>query len=130
MKILIIEDYVGDRDLLSSRLKAIGCQVVVATTAEEGLRMAIDEQPGMIVTDLNLGSGPDEGIEMVSRLRAHPDTAAIPLVIHSVFVSTSDDLVESQALADAYLPKPYRFVDLTKLVARIRDASSADGVQS
>jgi hypothetical protein len=44
-------------------------------------------------------------------------------VIHSVFVSTSDDLLESQAQADGYLPKPYRFVELTKLVARVRDAS-------
>jgi CheY-like chemotaxis protein len=120
VKILIIEDYEGDVDLLLSRLKAIGCETVVAKTADEGLRLAIEQKPGLIVTDLNLGGGVDEGIDMVSKLRAHPETAAIPLVIHSVFVSAPADM--PAVTADGYLPKPYRFVDLTKLVARIRDA--------
>jgi CheY-like chemotaxis protein len=120
VKILIIEDYEGDVDLLLSRLKAIGCETVVAKTAEDGYRLAIEHKPGLILTDLNLGSGVDEGIDMVSRLRANPETAAIPLVIHSVFVSEPADM--PKVTADGYLPKPYRFVELTKLVAKIRDA--------
>lgn len=123
MKILIIEDYEGDIDLLLSRLKAIGCMAVVAKTADEGLRLAEQEQPGLILTDLNLGAGIDEGLEMVSRLRANPATASIPLVIHSVFVSTAGE-VPIPTDVDGYLPKPYRFVELTKLIARIRDAQT------
>lgn len=123
MKILIIEDYEGDIDLLLSRLKAIGCLAFVAKTADEGLRLAEQEQPGLILTDLNLGSGIDEGLEIVSRLRANPATSAIPVVIHSVFVSSPDE-VPLPTEVDGYLPKPYRFVDLTKLIARIRDAQT------
>ena len=121
MKILIVEDFEGDIALLLSRLSAIGCEVVVAKTSEEGLRLARSERPGLILTDLNLGGGMDEGVEMISQLRADPATAAIPLIIHSVFVSHEGDVPQAQTQADGYLPKPYRFVDLAKLVSKIRE---------
>jgi CheY-like chemotaxis protein len=126
VKVLIIEDYEGDIDLMLSRLKAIGCVAVVAKTADEGLRLAISEQPALILTDLNLGAGIEEGIEMVGSLRAHPATATIPLVIHSVFVSQEGELPVPAGEVSGILPKPYRFVDLTKLIARIRDAQAPE----
>jgi CheY-like chemotaxis protein len=119
VQILIIEDFEGDIELLVSRLKTIGCGVLVARTAEEGLRLARTEQPALILTDLNLGSGVEEGIDMVSDLRADPATAAIPLIIHSVFVSRSGDMASASAKADGILPKPYKFVDLATLVQKL-----------
>lgn len=119
MQILIIEDFEGDIELLVSRLKVIGCGVLVARTAEEGLRMAKAEQPALIVTDLNLGAGVEEGIDMISDLRADPQTASIPLIIHSVFVSRSGDMAPAANQADGFLPKPYKFIDLAKLVQKL-----------
>lgn len=116
VKILIIEDFEGDVELLASRLKAIGCGVLVARTAAEGLCLAKSERPALILTDLNFGAGVDEGIEMISDLRADPATSGIPLIVHSVFVSHSDDVVPATAQADGFLPKPYKFIDLVKLV--------------
>ncbi|MFP5500943.1 MAG: response regulator [Candidatus Sericytochromatia bacterium] len=122
MKILIIEDYQGDVDLLRSRLKTIGCEVVVAMTAEDGFALAVSEQPDMILTDLNLGEGIDDGIKMLAALRADDRTAVIPTVLHSVFVSHVQDMPTVQSQADGFLPKPFRFVELSKLVARFRQA--------
>ncbi|MFN3431899.1 MAG: response regulator [Candidatus Sericytochromatia bacterium] len=119
MQILIIEDFEGDIELLVSRLKAIGCGVLVARNAEDGLRMAKTEKPALILTDLNLGAGIEEGIEMISDLRADPETASIPLIIHSVFVSRSGDMGLASAQADGFLPKPYKFMDLAKLVQKL-----------
>lgn len=119
MQILIIEDFEGDIELLVSRLKTIGCGVLVARTAEEGLQLAKSEQPALIMTDLNLGAGVEEGIDMISDLRADPETASIPLIIHSVFVSRSGDLAPASAQADGFLPKPYKFIDLAKLVQKL-----------
>jgi CheY-like chemotaxis protein len=122
VKILIIEDYEGDIELLRSRLKAMGCEALVATTEAEGLALAIAEQPALILTDLNLGEGMDGGIEMIGRLRADPRTKGIPLILHSVFVSHAADVREVPVQADGFLPKPYRFVELSSLIARIRNA--------
>lgn len=124
MKILIIEDFDGDIALMVSRLRTIGCEAVVAKNAEDGIRLAETEEPGLIVTDLNLGSGVDEGIEMIGRLRANPRTSAIPLIIHSVFVSHDGDVPTAQTQADGFLPKPYRFVELAKLVSKIRETKA------
>lgn len=120
MKILIIEDFAGDIELLISRLGAIGCEVLVAKTSEEGLKRAREDAPDMIVTDLNLGNGMEEGIEMMARLRNDAQTAAIPLIVHSVFVSAPGDVTEATSLADGILPKPYKMLDLVKLVERVK----------
>lgn len=123
MKILIVEDFAGDIELLSARLRSIGCEALVATNAAEGLRIAREQQPGLILTDLNLGSGIEEGIEMIGQLRADPTTAAIPLIIHSVFVSAPGDVAEATAMADGILPKPYKLLDLASLVEKMRSVS-------
>jgi CheY-like chemotaxis protein len=120
VKILIIEDFEGDIALLEARLEAIGAEVVVAKSAVDGLRLARAERPGLIVTDLNLGRGMEEGIEMVAAMRKDPAIAHIPLIIHSVFVSAPGDVKEATSLADGILPKPYRFVDLAAIVEKMR----------
>lgn len=122
MKVLIIEDYPGDIELVQSRLKVIGCEALVATTCDEGVVLARSEKPDLILSDLNFGAGPEEGLALVARLRSDPATAAIPLILHSVFISHAVDLTESPAKVDGFLPKPFRFVDLAQLIDRIREA--------
>lgn len=124
MKILIVEDYQGDVDLLLSRLKVIGCDVLVARTLEEGRSLAAEQTPDLILTDLNLGAGIEEGLELLGALRADPRTAAIPVVVHSVFVSHGGDMPQAMEKADGFLPKPFKFVELSQLVAKIRDAGT------
>jgi CheY-like chemotaxis protein len=124
VNILIIEDFEGDIDLLVSRLKTIGCGVLIARTARDGLQMARDRQPALILTDLNLGAGVEEGIDMIGDLRADPLTASIPLVVHSVFVSRPGDVSPATGQADGFLPKPYKFIDLAKLVQKLARPAS------
>ena len=102
------------------RLEALACQVEVATSAEEGLEKASAGQPSLVLVDLKLDHDAHAGIELVKALHAHPETGHLPLVIHSIYVSHPADAPEALPLAQGYLPKPVRFLDLKKLIEEFR----------
>ncbi|SVC94766.1 uncharacterized protein METZ01_LOCUS347620, partial [marine metagenome] len=54
MKILLVEDNELNRDMLSRRLKRKGFTVLSATNGQEGIDVAISENPDIILMDLSL----------------------------------------------------------------------------
>jgi PAS domain S-box-containing protein len=101
-KILVVED---DHDLallLRRQLEMEGYQVVLAGSGEDALWLAREEQPQLITLDIML---PDvDGFSVLERLKDHPVTAPIPVVIVSVLT----DAEEGYALgAVDYVVKPF-----------------------
>lgn len=125
VKILLIEDDFSNIELMRLRLDALACEVEVATNAADGMAMAVAGQPDLVLIDLKLDHDVHAGVELVKSLRANPVTAALPLVIHSVFVSHPADAPEALPLAQGYLPKPFRFLDLKNLVDEFRLGKTA-----
>jgi DNA-binding response OmpR family regulator len=83
VKVLLIEDDTAAAEMYRLRLTADGYEVAVADDGEKGLAMAIAERPDFIYLDLRLPR--IDGFEVLERLRAHPETAAIPVIILSNF---------------------------------------------
>jgi len=112
--ILIIDDEVQIRRLLEITLSANGFKISEAATGKEGLILAAQHQPELIILDLGL---PDiEGYEVLKRLR---DWYEKPIIILSVR-SSEDDIVKAlDNGANDYLTKPFR---TGELLARIRAA--------
>ncbi|MEQ1617271.1 MAG: ATP-binding protein [Terricaulis sp.] len=79
--VLLIDDDEASRDLATRSLARIGFEVIAATTGEEGLARARKLAPSLIVLDLNL-PGMD-GWQVLDALSA-PETARIPVIIHSI----------------------------------------------
>ena len=76
-RILIVEDNEMNRDALSRRLLRHGYEVLIATAGLDGLRMARDSRPDLILMDLGM---PDiDGWECTKRLKSDAGTAAIPI---------------------------------------------------
>jgi CheY-like chemotaxis protein len=90
--VLLIDDQEADRYILQRHVTEIGCSVVQASSGEEGLRLAAEVKPDVILLDLNM-PGMD-GFCVLERLNERADTAAIPVVI-----------VTSQILADERKPE-------------------------
>ncbi len=102
-KVLIVDDDAGIVSLLSRLVQKRGHQALVASDGITALRLAREQQPDLIFTDIKM---PDlDGDELVQLLRAEPALAHIPLVILSG-TATTLDLDEVQA--DAVLTKPFR----------------------
>jgi two-component system, OmpR family, KDP operon response regulator KdpE len=112
--VLVIDDEIQIRRLLELTLKSEGYRVLLADTAQEGLRRAETERPELILLDLGL---PDmDGLEVLQRVRSW---SAMPVLIVSVRDSETDIVACLDAGADDYLLKPFR---TGELLARVRTA--------
>jgi two-component system KDP operon response regulator KdpE len=112
--ILIIDDEVQIRRLLEITLSASGYKISEASTGKEGLVMAANRQPALILLDLGL---PDvDGLDILKKLRQWYDK---PIIILSVRNSEDDIIKALDNGASDYLTKPFR---TGELLARIRVA--------
>src|SRR5512138_2347498 len=76
--ILIVEDNEKNRKLIRDLLQVKGYQTIESETAEDGLRLAEEKSPALILMDIQL-TGMD-GITAMKQLKAAPITKAIPII--------------------------------------------------
>ena len=102
--ILLVEDNDNNRLLVRDVLKASGYRVAEAETAEEALQMAVQQQPALILMDIQLPGM--NGIEALRQLRADPATRAIPVIAVTASAMTQDRHQIMAAGFDGYQSKP------------------------
>jgi len=112
--ILIVDDEPQIRRLLTVTLEANGYQVLSAATGKEGLVLAAQHRPALMILDIGL---PDlSGKEVLSRLR---EWSNLPVVILSVQSDEKGKVAALDAGADDYVTKPF---NTEELLARLRVA--------
>ena len=105
-RILIVDDNPDLLELVSSRLAAWGYDAVTATTGEEGLRLAEEQVPDLILLDILMPTM--KGYGVCAQLKATPQTARIP-VIFLTALGLPDHIATGMNLgADDYLVKPFK----------------------
>ena len=114
-RILLVEDNELNRDMLAERLELRGYQVLVAADGDQGVTMAHAEKPDAILMDMSLPVL--DGWEATRRLKAAPDTRAIPIVALTAHVMPGDQARCLEAGCDAYEEKP---VDFPRLLATLQ----------
>jgi CheY-like chemotaxis protein len=115
VKLLYVEDNEDNVYMLGSRLKRHGFQIAVAADGKQGVAMAQSERPDLILMDLSLPI--IDGWEATRRLKAAPQTCAIPVIALSAHAMADDRERALAAGCDDYDTKP---VDLERLLAKIR----------
>lgn len=114
-KILIIEDDSDISELVQYNLEREGYKVVTSANGESGFSQAMTHRPDLIILDLML-PGLD-GLSVCRKLRAHPTTAEVPIVMLSAKGEESDVVIGLELGADDYVAKPF---SPKELLARIR----------
>jgi len=76
--ILVVEDNDKSRKLVRDVLDAMGYAVVEATTGEDGVRLACERLPNLILMDIRLPG--IDGVEALRRIRANDATRTIPII--------------------------------------------------
>ena len=102
--ILIIEDNALNRKLVRDVLQAKGYRTLETETAEEGVRLAREHQPALVLMDIQLPGM--NGIEALGQLRADPVTQAIPVIAVTASAMTQNRQQIMAAGFDGYQPKP------------------------
>lgn len=113
-KILIADDDPMMASILTATLSTRGYTVAVARDAMQAVMFAVQQQPSVVLLDINMPAG--TGLGALKRLKASARTASIPVVV----VSGSTDLTLPATVraegAKAFFRKP---VDLEALCARL-----------
>jgi|SRR5438552_232162 len=115
-KILIADDYEDNRELLRLLLASAKYDVLEASNGRDCLRLAISEQPDLILIDLSMPVL--DGWGLCNELKSNDRTAQIPCVA----VTAHPESDRSKAIErgfNAYLTKPFRTVELLETVKLI-----------
>jgi len=121
--ILIIEDNEVNRVLLRDVLRFKGYQTLEAQTAEEGIRIAQERMPALILMDFHLPAM--NGIEAFKALRADAVTSAIPVI--AVTASAMPEDRQKKILGagfDGMQTKPIHVVEFLNTVGKALKSSS------
>ena len=120
--ILIIEDNEKNRKLIRDLLQAKGYQTIESETAEEGLRLAEERKPALILMDIQL-SGMD-GIAAMKQLKAAPATRSIPVMAITASAMTHNRESMLAEGFDGYQIKPFNLsaflADIDRLISQNR----------
>jgi DNA-binding response OmpR family regulator len=115
---LIVEDDRDQAELAAQLLRMRGLRPILAPTGAEGLQLAREQHPDLILLDLML---PDtNGFEVCRHLRARPDTVTIPIVMVTAMGGDESRLRGFWVGANAYVTKPYAAQDLYDAIAKAR----------
>jgi CheY-like chemotaxis protein len=114
-RILYVEDNEDNIYMLARWLKRQGFEIAVARDGERGVAAAQDELPDLILMDLSLPVL--DGWEATQRIKAAPETRAIPVIALSAHAMSGDRERALAAGCDDYDSKP---VDFERLLEKIR----------
>jgi len=117
--ILVVDDDPVIQKLLAVNFEMEGYRVVTAGDGEEALEQVAIEHPDAVVLDVMMPK--IDGVEVVRRMRADADAAAIPVLLLSARAQAKDIAEGLDAGADAYMTKPFDPVDLLERVASLID---------
>ena len=112
LRILLIEDEPSISEPFTAALRREGFDPVVARTAEEGLALARDAEPALVLLDLTLPDG--DGRDVCRSLRRDSD---VPIIMLTARGTETDRIVGLELGADDYVVKPF---SSGEVIARIR----------
>jgi two-component system cell cycle response regulator DivK len=119
-KVLVVEDNPTNMTLAVFLLQSAGHTVISAIDAEAGLQLARDEQPQLILMDIQL-PGMD-GLAATALLKSDASTRAIPVIALTALAMKGDEERIRAAGCDGYIAKPMRYQEfLAAIAARLAD---------
>jgi len=113
--ILVVEDNAANMRLSTFLLESEGHVVIRATDAEEGLAIARDAQPDLVLMDIQL-PGMD-GLEATALLKGDAKTRAIPVIALTALAMKGDEERIRAAGCDGYVAKPIAYKEFLATIA-------------
>jgi two-component system, cell cycle response regulator DivK len=115
--VLIVEDNEKNLKLVRDVLQVKGFATIEAGTAEDGIRLAGERKPDLILMDIQLPGM--NGIDALKVLRGDPATAPIPVVAVTASVMQQDRKLITEAGFDGYIGKP---INVKEFLEAVRSA--------
>ena len=126
-QLLLVDDEPGLREAVQAYLEDSGFAVAVASNARDGLELARQKLPDLVITDIMMPQV--DGYQFLKLLREEPQFKSLPVVFLTARGMTSDRILGYNAGCDAYLSKPFDPDELVAIVENLlkkRDTQQAD----
>ena len=117
--ILIVEDNEKNLKMVRDVLRFKGYQTIEAGTGEDGVRLAKERHPDLVLMDIQLPG--IDGIVALGQLRADPTTRAIPVIAVTASAMTHDRKKIMAAGFDGYQTKPIKVREFLEAVREMLD---------
>ena len=114
-KVLVVEDEPNIRQLLRYNLEKENFQVVEAGDGLQGIKLAREGSPDLVILDLMLPGA--DGLEVCRTLKGNVQTSALPIIMLTARSEEIDKVIGLELGADDYMTKPF---SPRELVARVR----------
>ena len=111
----LVEDNEKNMKLLRDVLTAKGYRVLEATSGEDAVASTLEDDPQLVLMDVQLPG--IDGVAALGRIRADPQTAAIPVIALTAQAMEGDRARFLAAGFDGYLSKPPDIVELVTAVS-------------
>jgi two-component system cell cycle response regulator DivK len=119
--VLIVEDNEKNMKLARDVLQAKGYSTVEAVTGEEGVKLAKERKPDLVLMDIQLPG--ISGIEAFKQIRGDAKTKAIPVIALTASVTPTDRTAITAAGFDAFLGKPINLKEFVDTVKRLIESA-------
>ena len=111
-KVLIVEDEKAISDIIMFNLKREGYEVMQALTGTDGLNMALNENPDIVLLDIMLPEM--DGFQVLEKIR---EVSEVPVIMVTAREEEMDKVLDLETGADDYVTKPFSMVEL---IARVK----------
>ena len=115
--VLIVEDNDKNMKLARDVLQAKGFQTLEAVSGEEGVKLAKEKKPDLVLMDIQLPG--INGIEAFKQIRGDAATRSIPVIALTASVTPTDRSAITAAGFDAFLGKPINLKEFVETVRRL-----------
>jgi DNA-binding NtrC family response regulator len=122
-RILIIDDDKAFRSVLAETLRDLGHTPIEAPSGPVGLERLAQEPADAVFLDFKMPGA--DGLEVLRKLRAHPETILLPVVMLTAFASSSNTIEAMKLGAFEHLTKPLRRRDIEVLIERMLSPAAA-----
>ena len=122
--ILVVEDNEKNRKLVRDVLRFKGYRTVEAVTGEDGVALAAEHKPDLILMDYQLPG--IDGIEAFRRIRNAPATAHIPIVAVTASAMPEEAKKMKEAGFDGFQTKPINVKEFLQAVAAVISGKTAE----
>ena len=115
-RILIVEDQEDNRTILRDVLSTVGYELIEALNGEDGVKLAQNERPDLILMDIQLPKM--DGYEATQQIKSIAELKTIPIIAVTSYALSGDEAKARAAGCDGYIAKPFSPRELLAMVRK------------
>lgn len=117
VRILVVDDEPDCVSIIQCRLEWCHYQVITASDGAEGLKIAENQNPDIVLLDTNMPVM--DGLEMLGRMKKHPVLKDTPVIMVTALCGMNDIAAASALGVADYVTKPVDFTSLLDKISNI-----------